>query len=473
MMPIDRRSFIAAASAGVAGGLSLPAGIGHAAAESGVGNLHLARFRFDVTPPLGHSLCGGWIKPVAAVDDPLEAIGLIILGAGQPIVICAVDWTGLLNDAHVQWRTALAEAAGTTPQRVAVQCVHQHNAPFACLEAERIVHAQKNLPHIIELDFFRRCLDASRAAVTEALRQAEPITGIASGEAAVDRVAANRRILGPDGKVASQRGSSSTNPEHHRLPEGLIDPLLKTVAFYHGDRKLAACHYYACHPMSYYGDGRVSADFCGLARKQRQQEEPDCTHLYFNGCGGNIGAGKYNDGSQEMRPILTRRIYDGIAASEAKLQPQPIQSVNWSTHDVLPPPHPRWDEAEILEQIANDSNPVVARNRPAYTVAWLRRFRSQLPITLSGLHINDISMLHLPAECFIEYQLGAQAAAAERFVACAAYGDGGPWYIPTAEAYDQGGYAVSVAWCDPQIDPLLSSGIHNLLTANGTTKTAD
>ena len=117
MMPIDRRSFIAAASAGVAGGLSLPVGIGHAAAESGVGNLHLARFRFDVTPPLGHSLCGGWIKPVEAVDDPLEAIGLIILGAGQPIVICAVDWTGLLNDAHVQWRTALAEAAGTTPHQ--------------------------------------------------------------------------------------------------------------------------------------------------------------------------------------------------------------------------------------------------------------------------------------------------------------------------------------------------------------------
>src|SRR5690606_38416738 len=148
-------------------------------------------------------------------------------------------------------------------------------------------------------------------------------------------------------------------------------------------------------------------------------------------------------------------------------------SVRWSTHDILPPPHPRWDEAEIMRQIENSSNPVVARNRPAYAVAWLRRYRQQVPITLSALHINRVSMLHLPAESFIEYQLGAQAAAAERFVACAAYGDGGPWYIPTAEAYDQGGYAVSVAWCDPQIDSLLSSGIHNLLTANGTTKTAD
>ena len=75
------------------------------------------------------------------------------------------------------------------------------------------------------------------------------------------------------------------------MPEGLIDPWMKTVAFYNGERKLASCHYYATHPMSYYGDGRVTSDFAGLARKQRQQDEPDCLHLYFTGCAGNISAG--------------------------------------------------------------------------------------------------------------------------------------------------------------------------------------
>jgi len=92
--------------------------------------LRLATFRFDVTPPIGHSLCGGWIKPVDHVDDALEAIGFVLLGAGAPIVICTVDWTGLLNEAHLAWRSALATAAGTTPDRVALHCVHQHNAPM-------------------------------------------------------------------------------------------------------------------------------------------------------------------------------------------------------------------------------------------------------------------------------------------------------------------------------------------------------
>ena len=66
-----------------------------------MGNLRLATFRFDVTPPLGHSLCGGWITPVQEVADQLEALGIVVLGAGDPIVICALDWTGLLNSAHL------------------------------------------------------------------------------------------------------------------------------------------------------------------------------------------------------------------------------------------------------------------------------------------------------------------------------------------------------------------------------------
>ena len=85
-------------------------------------------------------------------------------------------------------------------------------------------------------------------------------------------------------------------------------------------------------------------------------------------------------------------------------------------------------------------------------------------IALSSLHVNDASMLHLPAECFVEYQLRAQAAAPHRFVACAAYGDGGPWYIPTADAYPQGGYAVSVALCTSEIDSILTGGIETLLS---------
>jgi hypothetical protein len=243
------------------------------------------------------------------------------------------------------------------------------------------------------------------------------------------------------------------------MPEGLIDPFLKTVAFYNGDKKLVACHYYATHPMSYYGDGRATSDFTGLARKQRQQEEPETTHIYFTGCAGNISAGKYNDGSKEMRPILTKRIHDGMIEAEKHLQPQPVITAEWRTKEILPSPRMDQSAEQLAAAINNKQNAVVGRNRPAYQLAWLQRLEKKIPIVLSSLRINDITLLHLPSESFIEYQLRAQEFSKDRFVATAAYGDGGPWYLPTREAYPNGGYEVSVAFCEPSVDDDMTNGI--------------
>jgi hypothetical protein len=463
MTECNRRHFLSTAVAAAAG-WSLSVRLTDTFARCAADDLHIAPFQFDVTPPMGHACCGGWIKPVEAVDDELEALGFVLLGAGKPIVLCAVDWTGLLNHAHVEWRGALAEAAGTTPDRVAVQCVHQHNAPFACLEAERIVAAEGDLPHIVDLAFFRECLDRGRAAVARAVKQPRRVTHVATGQARVEQVASNRRVArDANGRVKAMRGSSCRDAELRALPEGLIDPWLKTIAFYERDRKLAACHYYATHPMSYYGDGRVTSDFAGLARKARQNDEPDVLHVYFTGCAGNIAAGKYNDGSHAMRPILTRRVYDGIVASEQSLKPEPIGRVAWQTAEVLPPPLDSLSAESLEKQIGNKTAAVVNRNRPSFQLSWLRRVRERLPIVLSSLHLDDARLLHLPSECFVEYQLRAEQVHRTGFVATAAYGDGGPWYIPVKEEYPNGGYEVSVAFCEPEVDDILARGMKQLL----------
>lgn len=464
MAGLTRRDFIQDTLLTTAAGWSLSASRILNAADTSAGSLHAAPFRIDVTPPLGHSCCGGWIKPIEAVDDTQEAVGVVLLGAGKPIVLCAVDWTGLLNEAHVEWRTALAQAAGTTPDRVAVHCVHQHNAPFACLEAERIVSAEGDLPHIVMVDFFKRCLDQARQAVEKAIPKARAVTHIGWGQGEVHQVASNRRVhRDENGKIIAMRGSASKDEKLRSLPEGLIDPFCKTIAFFDNDKKVAALHYYACHPMSYYADGRASSDFAGLARKQRQLDEPDCTHLYFTGCSGNIAAGKYNDGSKELRPILTKRLYEGIVASEAKLEKAAVKTLNWKTAEALPPPLKTLDADALAKRIATKTEAVVNRNRPSYQLAWLRRSAKKIPIVLSSLHIGDVKLLHLPAESFIEYQLRAQSFQKDNFVCVAAYGDGGPWYIPTKEEYPAGGYEVSVAFCEPDIDDILTAGMREIL----------
>lgn len=426
--------------------------------------LSVATFRFDVTPPLGHSLCGGWIKPVIAIDDPLEGMGFVLLGAGEPIVICALDWTALANGAYAQWRDALAQSAGTTPERVTIHCVHQHNAPFACTDAEFLIAEQGDLPHILQLQYFHECIGKSCAALEQALCSPLRITHCALGSAKVERVASNRRInRDHSGKVIANRHSISHTEQERQLPEGPIDPELKTIAFYNGDRKIVASHYYATHPMSFYGDGRVTADIAGLARRRMQSADPDCLHIYFTGCAGNIAAGKYNDGSLIARNELTQRLYDAIASSVQALHPEKIEQVKWTTAAFLPRPHPDLNINSLQQQISNKTNAIVDRSRPAFTLAWLLRLQKQIPLTATALHLNTMSILHLPGECFVEYQLRAQKMAPQRNVAVAGYGDGGPWYIPTQEEFSNGGYEVSVAFCDRSIDSQITDAIKRCL----------
>src|SRR5262249_25198247 len=127
---------------------------GLALEETAVAPHHLATFSCDVTPPAGHPLCGGWIDPVRGVDDPLWARGIMLLGSGAPLVLCAVDWCGLRNDAHRAWRESLAKAAHTTADRVSVHCVHPHNAPFADVEAQKLIDAVPGAPPSLDLKFF-------------------------------------------------------------------------------------------------------------------------------------------------------------------------------------------------------------------------------------------------------------------------------------------------------------------------------
>jgi hypothetical protein len=136
------------------------------------------------------------------------------------------------------------------------------------------------------------------------------VSHIGTGEAKVEKIASNRRILGRDGKIELWRGSAMTDPKAREAPEGLIDPWLKTISFWNGDEPIASLSVYATHPMSFYGKGNVSADFVGLARRQWQRENPGVMHFFANGCGGNLAPGKYNRGEPEDRQELTMRLYE-------------------------------------------------------------------------------------------------------------------------------------------------------------------
>ena len=62
------------------------------------------------------------------------------------------------------------------------------------------------------------------------------MTHFGIGQAKVEKVASNRRYLQADGKPAFDRMSATRDPAIRDQPEGLIDPWLKTLSFWDGDR---------------------------------------------------------------------------------------------------------------------------------------------------------------------------------------------------------------------------------------------
>src|SRR5262245_62412578 len=88
--------------------------------------LKIATFEADVTPPIGSPLCDGLVMPAKEIVDRLSARGIVLLTDPKPIVLCAVDWVGIGNGGHHAFRQSLADAAGTTKDRVCVHCLHAH-----------------------------------------------------------------------------------------------------------------------------------------------------------------------------------------------------------------------------------------------------------------------------------------------------------------------------------------------------------
>jgi hypothetical protein len=423
--------------------------------------LRIATFRCDVTPPVDGSFRGGWAQPLTKLVDPLWAKGIVLDDGAARYVLCAVDWCELCNGTHLLWRRKVAEAAGTEVSCVAVQCVHQHTAPLADGDAQTLLDQQRSPPKLSDRKSLEALADRLAAAVKQSLSGLELFDRVGTSQAKVDRVAANRRVVLADGKI-HVRWSGCTDPALQRAPEGLIDPMLKTITLARGDKPLARLHYYATHPQTGLGDGPVSIDFVGFAREKMEKSE-GVFQVYFTGCSGNVTAGKYNDGSDKARADLTQRLLTAMQASATATRYVPASRLDWRTVPLVCAARSDRGFAlpEDLRIVSDAKADAKARAMAACRAAFHQR--SHLPIELSALEIGPVCVLHLPGEPFIEFQLLAQRLAPKQFVAVAGYGDGGPGYLCTEKSYGEGGYEPTASLIVPQSETIINQAIGRLL----------
>ena len=422
------------------------------------GGPRVAHFRCDITPPLGQPMFS--CDALRKVEEPLLAKGIVLEADGQRYVLCALDWCELCNGSYRAMRKKIADAAGAEPSHVAIQTLHQHTAPLIDADAQKLlanIGAAKGIhvdPQALD-EIDRRLVTAVRLAV----KKLEPFDSVGVGQAKVDRVASSRRCRNKAGVICPRMSGAGVDPAMRALPEGTIDPYLKTITFAQGEKPLVRLHYYATHPQTRYGDGRATSDVPGIAREKLERQE-GVFQIYFTGCGGDITLGKYNDKTDKCREELAGRLLAGMEAAVAATKFSPAGPIRWRICPVLFPARTDagFSLADSLARMKNAKTlPVIRMYQGAVRAAFHQR--SSQPIELSSLEIGKVHIVNLPGEPLIAFQLYAQGVKPADFVAVAGYGDCGTGYICPEKAYAEGGYEPTDANVKPESERLMKKAI--------------
>jgi hypothetical protein len=199
----------------------------------------------------------------------------------------------------------------------------------------------------------------------------------------------------------------------------------------------------------------------GAAREAAEKQD-GVPQIYFDGAGGDVTAGKYNDGSPEKRRELEARLLEGIRKSIAATRFEPLKGARWRSVEIELPLRPASDPVLKAHRakLNNSKAGGAERYRAAIAVAFNERKR---PIAVSALDLGPAIVVHLPGEPLLEFQRYAQRSAPGKFVAVAGYGDIAPGYICPDLAHTEGGYEPGASNSAPGGEAVMKAAIRKLL----------
>ncbi|MGC3971539.1 MAG: hypothetical protein QM775_30605 [Pirellulales bacterium] len=321
--------------------------------------------------------------------------------------------------------------------------------------------------------FDRLARERTAEAVRRALPTARPLTHVGLGQAEVRGIASNRRVLKPDGTPYFGRYSACGDPRLRAQPEGEIDPLLKTITLYDGDRPLATLHSYAVHPMSPYGRGIVSGDFVALARARRQCATGDQLQIYATGCSGDVTAGKFNDGSPNVRAQLTDALHDAMVRSDQSVERFAVDRLEARVAEIVLPfwKTPSLEPEAMHKRAADDKTAFGNRVDAALGLSsWNFNRRDGRSVghhlLLQALKIGPADIALYPAESFVGFQLAVAKSRPDKFTFSVGFGECAPGYMPTKQAVAEGFREEHhYCWVDETAEDRIVGGMRKLLDA--------
>jgi hypothetical protein len=300
---------------------------------------------------------------------------------------------------------------------------------------------------VVDPEFHEQCVTRTAQALADGLKKAQPVTHLGLGMGKVEKVASNRRFKTKAGKISFERSSmSGGKADQAEAEEGEIDPYLRTISFWNGDKPLCALHAYSVHPMSKWGDGNVTCDFPGLARRRRQADDPAIHQIYASGASGDVTAGKYNDGNLANRAVLADRLYQGMVAAWEATKRVPLERLEFRSVPMLFTPRdtPGFKIDEMTAALKHE-----LPNRQSLAALGLsarKRFDAKQPVDLPVLDFGLAQIVLLPGESYVHFQLLAQKLRPDSFVMTVGFGESAAGYVAPDRAWDENDGNLAL-WC--------------------------
>ena len=143
-----------------------------------------------------------------------------------------------------------------------------------------------------------------------------------------------------------------------------------------------------------------------------------------------------------------------------------------ATH-LAPASHLQWRTTPITFKVKSaekPKSPPAGKDEAAKSqAAGVQRASAppgSLSLELNTLTIGQLHVLHVPGECFIEFQLFAQQLLPTHCVAVAACCDNAPGYVCTEKAFSEGGYEPTASRVAPDSEHALKAAIRQALGVN-------
>lgn len=437
--------------------------------------------RTDINPTIGMRLCGS-LRDENSTDlhDDLYISALYLTSGGKSIVVISADCIIFSLEESNRIRDEVANAVSLNRDEILLNLSHTHAVPgppsFNEFDKDR-----EPEQHKLNLDYFESVVASAVHVGVEAKSKTRSATLAAlTGNA---RIGINRREELPDGTLVLGEN-----------PLGAYDDTVGVVRIDEISGAPIACIVHAsCHPDILGPKSTlVSPDFIGPMRHVLERET-GAMAFFLQGCCADIdpitgivnGADAVNE-TERLGALLgaeSLKVYHSIGPSrirkeriawrsqnsvvtgwlygESELQDAVLKSVTTTVRlpfRDLPEVHECQDfrdtAAREVESAMSGmsllSDQLVARRRYIWSEIQLSAAKQgtanrSLDLPLYALRIGPVIFVGIPAEVFTEIgsQIRENLGTTDSVVLVSGYTNGVYFYIPTARAFQYGGYEVN------------------------------